>query len=222
MNHWHIYPTAEDTAKAAAEYLAELITKTLKKQKLCHIALPGGSTPAKCFAYLTKKNLNWQNIHWYLGDERCYPVGHAERNDTMIREHLWLPIHCPDNNIHPMQTELGAEAAAEQYSKVIEQIGTLDIALLGMGEDGHTASLFPDNPALKLKQAAIPVHNSPKPPADRVSLSINTLQSTKNRIVLATGAGKQWAIQQIKQSADLPINCIGQLEWFVDNAAIGE
>ncbi|HEY9052234.1 MAG TPA: 6-phosphogluconolactonase [Gammaproteobacteria bacterium] len=221
MHHWHIYPTAEDTAKAAADYLAELITKILQKQKLCHIALPGGSTPAKCFAWLTKKNLDWKNIHWYLGDERCYPVGHVERNDTMIREHLWLPIHCPENNMHPMQTELGAEEAAKKYCKLIESIGVLDIALLGMGEDGHTASLFPENPALKLTQAAIPVHNSPKPPPDRVSLSINSLQAARYRIVLATGTGKQWAIQQIKNEVNLPINSIGELEWFVDDAATG-
>ncbi len=221
MHHWNIYPTTEDTAKATADYLSDLITKILQKQKLCHIALPGGSTPAKCFAHLTKKNLDWKNIHWYLGDERCYPVGHADRNDTMIQQYLWSPVQCPESNRHPIPTELGAEVAAEQYTKVIEQIGTLDIALLGMGEDGHTASLFPENPALMLTQAAIPVHNSPKPPADRVSLSISTLQSAKNKIVLATGTGKQWAIQQIKKDADLPVNCIGELEWFVDNAAIG-
>ena len=221
MHHWHIYPTAEETAKAAAEYLAELITKILQKQQQSHIALPGGSTPAKCFAYLTKKDLDWDNIHWYLGDERCFPVGHAERNDTMIREHLWIPIHCPEANIHPIPTDLGAEVAAEQYTKVIENIGALDIALLGMGEDGHTASLFPENPALKLTQAAIPVHDAPKPPPDRVSLSTSTLHAATHRIVLATGTGKQWAIQQIKEGAKLPVNCIGELDWFVDNAAIG-
>jgi len=218
MHNWHIYESQELAAQATADFLAELIKQSLQQNSICHIALPGGNTPAKCFHYLSQKNINWQQIHWYLGDERCLPVGHAERNDVMIRQHLWSKIQAPDKTIHTIPTELGATEAAAKYAAIMKNI-TLDIAFLGMGEDGHTASLFPGNIALKNLHSVVPVFNAPKPPAERVSLSVSTLQHARHRIVLTMGEGKQQAIASIKNRGDLPINSIGDIEWFVDTAA---
>ena len=220
MHHWHTFQKSELAAEAAASFIAELITKTLQQKGVCHIALPGGNTPAKCFHYLAQKQLNWQQIHWYLGDERCLPVGHAERNDVMIREHLWSKIQASPETIHTIPAELGATVAAEKYANLLETI-TLDIAFLGMGEDGHTASLFPDNVALTDSKTVVPVFNAPKPPAERVSLGISTLQHAMHRIVLTTGEGKKRAIADIKKQVGFPVNSIGDIEWFIDAAASG-
>ena len=192
----------------------------LETREHCHVALPGGSTPATCLSRLAEQPLPWDRVHWYLGDERCLPRGAAERNDRMIEQHLWHAITAPKNNIHPIPAELGAERAAEIYAGLIDAIDRLDIVLLGMGEDGHTASLFPDNPALNDPGSVVPVHHAPKPPADRVSLGITTLKAATERVVLTTGPGKRDATDQVKAGVPLPINRIGPLLWFVDRAAV--
>jgi 6-phosphogluconolactonase len=98
--------------------------------------------------------------------------------------------------------------------------GRLDIIVLGMGEDGHTASLFPDNPALDDIRAVVPVYNAPKPPAERVSLGLHTLRAAAHRVALVTGSGKSDAMTQIKSgSLDLPIAQLGSICWFLDEAA---
>lgn len=219
MHNWHTYSNPDETAQAAAEYLAELIEHTLQHHALCNIALPGGNTPALCFSYLIRHDINWSKVHWYLGDERCLPVGHADRNDNMVEQNLWSKINADAATIHRIPAELGAVQAANAYAQIIDQID-LHIALLGMGEDGHTASLFPNNIALNDNNSVVPVFNSPKPPPERVSLSINTLKHAKHRIVLTTGDNKKHAITQIHHGDDLPINRIGDIEWFVDEAAM--
>jgi len=168
---------------------------------------------------LADMDLPWSQCHWFLGDERCYPLGHPERNDTMIRASFLRRIDSDEDHIHPIPAELGPEIAATQYSQLVESFAPLDIAFLGMGEDGHTASLFPDNPALNNQQTAVAVYHAPKAPEQRVSLSRNTLQSTKIRMVLVTGAGKQSILKQIKNGEPLPINTIGAIHWFLDQAA---
>ena len=221
MHRWHVYPSKEETIQAVTDFLANKITDVLDKKPACYVALPGGNTPAPCLQKLAGMSFPWERIHWYLGDERCFPVGHPERNDTMIRNNFWSSLRAPEENFHVMPTELGPEKAAEIYAKTIDAIGALDIAFLGMGEDGHTASLFPGNAALTLEDSAVPVFNAPKPPPERVSLSRDTLKAAGTRIVLTMGASKQDAIQQIKDAAELPINTIGDIDWYVDTQAIG-
>lgn len=221
MHQWHIYKTSQQASTAAATYLESAIRNILKTNSQCNIALPGGNSPVECLKIISTKDLPWEKIHWYLGDERCYPVGHDDRNDTMIREYLWSAITIQEENIHPIPTELGADKAAEIYSAEIEKSKGMDIVMLGMGEDGHTASLFPNNAALENQSPAIPVYESPKPPSDRVSLSINTIRQAKYKLVLTFGASKQQAITQVKNGDLLPINRLGDLDWFIDEAAIG-
>lgn len=221
MHNWHIHPDADAVAEAAAQFLAERIRAVLAERDSCHVALPGGTTPAACLKRIAAMDLPWERIHWYLGDERCLPVGDPERNDTLIRDCLWAAVPVPAENCHPIRAELGAVAGASDYSELLAQVGHLDIALLGMGEDGHTASLFPGNPALGLTDAAVPVFKSPKPPPERVSLSEPTLQAVDTRVVLIIGAGKRDILQRVRDGEALPINGIGPLEAFCDEAAAG-
>ncbi|MDH3526419.1 MAG: 6-phosphogluconolactonase [Gammaproteobacteria bacterium] len=220
MSKFQIYPDTEMLARAAADYLFERIRDCLARKQLCHVALPGGRSPARCLELLAELPLPWDRIHWYLGDERCYPPGHAQRNDTLVRKHLWSKIDSPAANQHPIPAELGPEPAAAAYAGVIQAIGTLDIVLLGMGEDGHTASLFPENAALEDERLVVPVFAAPKSPAERVSLGLTALQAAGERVGLVAGAGKREALQRLRDGEQLPIARVGPVVWFIDEDAV--
>jgi 6-phosphogluconolactonase len=108
------------------------------------------------------------------------------------------------------------------YRNTIGEIQAFDIAFLGMGEDGHTASLFPGNQALHDEHSVVAVRQSPKPPDERVSMGISTLKKARCRIVLASGEDKQAVIAQVRAGDELPVNLIGDIEWFIDKDAAGK
>ncbi|MCW8910244.1 MAG: 6-phosphogluconolactonase [Gammaproteobacteria bacterium] len=219
MHQWNVYKTFDEASKAAADFIATQIQASIAQNNSCHVILPGGNTPAVCLSYLAKKFLPWNKVHWYPGDERCVPSGHADRNDVMLEKNLWS--HLDDTHAHIIPAELGAEEAASVYRDMISHIKQFDIAFLGLGEDGHTASLFPDNKALNDTRSVVPVYHSPKPPAERVSLSMSTLRNTPCRIVLVGGPTKAEIIARIKQGETLPINSLGDIYWYLDEAAVG-
>jgi len=218
MHNWLVYDDFDTASNAAANFIADNIKDCLLQRDICHVALPGGNSPVKCLGYLAAKDIPWHKVHWYLGDERCYPIGHAERNDLMLDKYFWSLLG--KTNIHRMPAESGAEKAAEHYREEIAAVDYFDIVFLGVGEDGHTASLFPDNAALDDSRTVIPVHNSPKPPSDRVSLSQKTLATARCRIVIACGSEKAPIIKRIKEGEPLPINSIGDINWFIDRDAL--
>lgn len=217
MHKWHVFKEFNEASHAAADHIANLIAITLIDKNICHIVLPGGETPKTCLQYLAEKNIRWEKCHWYLGDERCYGKNHPERNDVMLQKNFWS--HIGNTNIHIIPAELGAEQGASVYRTIIDATDRIDIAFLGMGEDGHTASLFPGNQALKDERSVVPVFEAPKPPAERVSLGMQTLLKAGHRVVLACGTGKAEIIKSIKSGEQLPVNCIGVIDWFIDESA---
>lgn len=214
MHNWLVFDDFDGASKAAADFIADKILECLAQKDICNVALPGGNSPVTCLGYLATKKIPWQKVHWYLGDERCYPAGHADRNDVMLENAFWSLLG--KTNIHRMRTEFGAEQAAELYRIEISLFDNFDVAFLGIGEDGHTASLFPDNPALEDKRSVVPVYHSPKPPENRVSLSINTLKNAHCRVIVTGGTSKSPIIKRIKENENLPVNCIGDINWFTD------
>lgn len=225
MNEFKIFKQPEAVALAATEYLFEQIKHCIETRGVCHVVLPGGSTPARCLELLAEKPLQWQHIHWYPGDERCYPVGHDERNDTMVMNKLFANNTEASQTFHPIPAEQGALSGAQNYAEFLDTAlqdsnGNFDIVVLGMGEDGHTASLFPDNPALNDTHNAVAVFNAPKAPDERVSISLQRLKDAKTCIVITTGEGKYEALAKIKQGAALPIAMVEPDIWFVDKAAV--
>ena len=217
MHKWNVYSKLDDASKAAADFIVAEIEKNIKQKGACYVILPGGNTPVNCLGYLAEKELSWDKVHWYLGDERCYPRGHTERNDVMLDKSLWSRIS--NTNVYSIPAELGAEEAAEVYRELILSIDSFDIAFLGLGEDGHTASLFPDNRALDDNRSVVPVYDSPKAPHERVSLSLNTLRKSLCRVVLTGGTAKADVISRIKMGEQLPINCLGDINWYIDELA---
>ena len=216
-----LFENPEILAGYAAGRVAELCSDGVATNGVCHLVLAGGSTPKRCYELLRDMELPWQSLHIWFGDERCLPVGHGERNDTMADAALLAHVPVPPEQIHRMPAELGPELAAEAYAELLAAAPVMDIVLLGMGEDGHTASLFPGNPALQDTRSAVPVHDSPKPPSERVSLGYGVLNAASHRILMVTGKGKAEALARIRAGEALPIAAIADGEWLIDRDAMG-
>lgn len=180
--------------------------------------LAGGSTPRACYELLRRETLPWGRVTVLFGDERCVPPDDRESNYHMAQEALLARVS--PLSVHRMPGELGAEAAASLYASVVEPLRPLDLVLLGVGEDGHTASLFPGNPAVDARGSVVPVHGSPKPPPNRLSLTLEVLREARRVVVLATGEGKREAIA-LARRGDVPSGMIPNAEWLIDEAAAG-
>ena len=217
-----VHETQEELSTAVAQRIAELATQAIAAHGIFHIALAGGETPRRCYEKLRNLVIDWAHIQIYFSDERCLPDSDTRRNDCMAHDALLKHVTIPSSNIHAIPAELGAYMAATRYAAVLAGIERLDLVLLGMGEDGHTASLFPDNPATASTAAVVPVFGAPKPPAERVSLGMNTLKAARHKIFLVTGAGKRKALEQIALGKALPAARVADAEWHLDHATLPE
>lgn len=214
-----VHDDLDELSASVAQRVAELAAQAIAARGVFHVALAGGETPRRCYEKLRRLPVDWMHVQVYFGDERCLPAGDARRNDCMAREALLKHVAIPPDNIHAIPAELGAREAAIRYAAMLENAAPLDLALLGIGEDGHTASLFPGNPATSSTETAVPVFNAPKPPAERVSLGMGALNAARQRIFLAAGAGKRGALEQILLGKPLPAANIAAAEWHLDRAA---
>ena len=218
---WHVFDDPDAVAEETMQRILQSASRAIAERKLFSIVLAGGHTPEAAYRLLVGADTDWSRWEIYFGDERCLPVDDAERNSLMAARALLDSVAIPAANIHPIPAELGAEAAAGAYESVIKSALPFDLVLLGIGEDGHTGSLFPgqQHPAEQLVHA---VHNSPKPPPDRVSLSVRALSEAREVLVLATGSGKRAAIQAWQAGEPLPIAEIGgpaPVDVLLDRAA---
>jgi len=218
---WHVLDNPDAVAAQAARRILQAASRAITERGLFRIVLAGGRTPQAAYRLLVDAATDWSSWEVYFGDERCLPADDAERNSHMAARALLDSVAVPAANIHPIPAEWGAEAAAREYEPVVRAALPFDLVLLGMGEDGHTASLFPgqQHPADQLVHA---VHNAPKPPQDRVSLSAGALSDAREVLILVTGAGKQTAIQGWRGGEQLPVAAIGgsaQVDVLLDKAA---
>ncbi len=211
---------AGSLAAAVAQRIADVAHQSVVARGVCRIALAGGETPRRCYELLRHMPVGWVRVHIYFGDERCLPVGDEQRNDTMAQHALLLHVAIPAANVHSIPAEFGAEVAASRYALELHQALPLDLVLLGMGEDGHTASLFPGNPALRSRDSVTAVFDAPKPPPERVTLSMATLNAARRKIFLVAGAGKRIALQRIAQGEPLPAGQVTEAEWYMDQSAL--
>jgi len=215
-----VHDDLDDLSYAVAQRIAELAAQAIAARGVFHVALAGGETPRLCYQKLRGFAIDWKHVHIYFGDERCLPSGDAGRNDSMVRETLLDHIIIPPANVHAISAELGAREAAACYASLLGKVVPLDLILLGMGEDGHTASLFPDNPATGSAEAVVPVFDAPKPPAERVTLGMNTLNSARQKIFIVAGTGKHIALERILLGITLPAARVTVAEWHLDRAAL--
>ncbi len=187
-------------AERAAELILAAATTAIAERGAFKLVLAGGSTPAACYRWLSKARADWDRWHIYFGDERCLDPQDSERNSVMAATHLTDRVSIPARQVHEIAAEQGPEAAARDYQALVRDALPFDIVLLGMGEDGHTASLFPghQHPADAL---VVPVLGAPKPPPERVSLGPAALLSHRQLLVLdyparRTSSGAGVAVQQ--------------------------
>lgn len=171
--------------------------------------LAGGTTPVAVYRLLVNAQTDWRCWHVFFGDERCVPEGDPARNDAMARR-AWLDaVAIPAAQIFPIPAELGAEAAAEGYRQLLAGIDLFDLVLLGLGEDGHTASLFPGHDlGEKPDMAVLAVHGAPKPPPDRVSLGADRLGHARSVLFLVSGDSKRDALARLKHGEPIPAAAI--------------
>jgi len=219
--HIHVFPNADALATEVARQAVHACEQAIADRGVFHWVLAGGNTPKKCYELLCDTELNWSRVHVWFGDERCLPVGDAERNDVMADAALLSHVPIPSTQIHRIPAELGPEQASDDYAALLADAPPMDLVLLGMGEDGHTASLFPGNKALADERLAVPVFHAPKPPSERVSMSYSVLDQARIRIVMVAGDGKKDALKLVQRGESLPVARLAACEWYVDEAAAG-
>ncbi len=228
MMQWKTRPTALAVAEYARDRIVEAAEAAIAARGEFRIVLAGGGTPEACYGLLAGMALEWSAWQVFFGDERCLPPGDAERNSRMAAA-AWLDrVAIPAGNVRPIPAEAGPEAGARHYGALLEGLrrpqGPLfDVVLLGLGEDGHTASLFPGQ-AHPPGPLALPVHDAPKPPPERVSLSAGTLGDCRLLLFLVTGAGKRDAVARWRAGEAIPAAGIRPLragEVVLDPAADG-
>ncbi len=191
--------------EALADDLESVARESLAQQQRFTIAIPGGSVATICFPRLALLSLDWSAIDFFWTDERAVPPDHADSNYAAARS-LWLePARVPEERLHRMRGEEDLERAAREYADELESIAgrppRLDYALLGVGVDGHVASLFPDRLTLDDPRPVQPVTDSPKPPRRRLTLSLGMLARARRVAIVAFGIEKATPIREALANA---------------------
>lgn len=204
---WQSFNSQSDINQATTRRILAAATEAIAKYDSFLVVLAGGSTPKNVYELLAKADADWSKWHIYYNDDRCLPVDHAERNSLMAAK-AWLDhVAIPKAQIYDIPTELGPIEGAKAYAQTLAGVRTFDLVLLGLGEDGHTASLFPGQ-AVDNSADAVPVFDAPKPPAERVTISQNRLNNTHEVLFLVTGAGKQEAVDNWRKGVAIPATLI--------------
>ena len=239
MADHHILADATEVGAAAARAAVRALERALEDFGTASWVLAGGSSPAAAYRTIVREfpdAMKWSQVTFLIGDERCVPEDHSDSNWRQAREELLDPLAVPEASRLRPDGSVDAEAAADDYERQIAHLaGTprgvprLDHVWLGVGEDGHTLSLFPGHPrASDRDRLVLAVHDSPKPPPDRITLSLKALEGTRSCIVLAAGAGKADAIGRVfRGESALPIAMAtatieaagGTVEWLLDESA---
>jgi 6-phosphogluconolactonase len=237
LNETRVFESAEALAQGGAEWLCALAQASSRDFAVC---LSGGSTPRRLYETLATPAMAgrfpWQRVHWFWGDERFVPHDDPDSNYRMVHEALLSRVPIPAENIHPVPTEgLSPEEAAADYEATLKRYygadklthsrPLFDVNLLGVGEDGHTASLFPGQPALREKQRWAVAVIGAKSNA-RITLTYPALGSSRDLVFLVTGNAKRDIVARVRAGdRSLPaalVRPLGGLHWFGDHAALPE
>ena len=238
------YPDASSLAHAAAEHFCARANAAMSEHGQFTVALSGGSTPRTLYSLLATRHfaaqVDWPHVYVFWGDERCVPPGHLESNYRMARETLLDHVPIPPFNIHRIPCEQEPEQAAITYERTLRTffVGNVrkeksplpcfDLVLLGMGDDGHTASLFPGSAALDEPTRWVVAHYVSKLGAWRVTLTPVVINAAAHVTFLVSGADKAERLREVLtgpyQPDVLPAQIIrptrGRLVWLVDAAAV--
>ncbi|MDE3069834.1 MAG: 6-phosphogluconolactonase [Acidobacteriota bacterium] len=200
-----ICPDAETMAARAAAAIAESLRAARARREVAHLALSGGTTPVRTYRLLARAPRDLERTELWFADERCVGPQDPESNHRLVRETIAAPAHLPAEALHRMEGELGPHPGALRYAEQLREgvppapgseIPALDLIVLGIGPDGHIASLFPGHPALDAPPGALclGVTDSPKPPPERITLTLHVINHANRCLLLASGESKAGAL----------------------------
>ena len=239
----HIFPDPQELATRAADFFLEYGTRAIAASNRFLIALSGGSTPKMLYSMLASpdraRRLDWSKVQFLFGDERCVPPSHPDSNFALANEALFKPLNISFAQIHRMRGEDPPEASAAQYENVLRRLcGTapgewpvLDLILLGLGNDGHTASLFPGTASLKETIRGVVPSQAPQGTRLRLTLTLGVINHASVVLFLVTGLNKAQIVQRVlsrrpADAVDYPAELIqphnGRLLWYLDRAAASD
>ncbi len=234
MTHLTTCPDAETVAQRAAAHVVRELRQAREERGVAHIALSGGTTPGRTYELLAASPHELADVEVWFADERCVAPHDAESNYRLAAEALLDPAAIPPERVHRMEGELGPEEGARRYARTLLGANgdepasgppVLDVVVLGIGPDGHVASLFPGAHTLDAgeDQICLGVSDSPKPPPERITLTMGVLRAARGCLLLATGAGKADAVNAMlgEPSRHVPASLLrrGRLTMIVDDAA---
>jgi 6-phosphogluconolactonase len=228
-----VYDDARELSEAAARMFVEEARRRIDESGRFAVALAGGSTPKMTYEILAREyggpeDLDWSKVHAFFGDERSVPPDHEDSNYRMAREALLS--HVPVGSVHRMRGEMEPREAAALYEKELEEFfggpPVLDLVLLGIGEDGHTASLFPDTPALDARDRWAVENPVEKLNTTRLTLTVPAVDAARKVAFLVAGEGKAEALEEILEGDANPhkypaklVRPEAEVAWMVDRAA---
>jgi 6-phosphogluconolactonase len=207
---WHAVADELELQQAAIETILAGAARAIHQRGQFQIVLAGGNTPLGIYSRLRTAETDWSAWHIYFGDERCLPPGDPARNSRMAAE-VWFD-HVPISplQLHVIPAELGAAQAASRYAETLQTVGDFDLVLLGLGEDGHTASLFPDHEwgSAPGSPDTLAVLDAPKPPPQRVTMSAARLSRSRQVNFLVCGGLKHKAVAEWRAGKNIPARAI--------------
>ncbi len=240
----YIKQSAHGVAYTGAEVFLRLAKQTAAEGRRFRVALSGGSTPKALYELLAsdtnifRADLPWDRVDFFFGDERWVPPDHPDSNYKLALDFLFRPLGIPEAHVHPMRTTgIRPDESAEEYATTLrdvldapEGVPELDLVFLGMGDDGHTASLFPGTDVVHDNERLAAAVYVPKLSANRVTLTPLTLNSAAQVLFMVTGAAKAPALREVLEGAYDPDrfpsqvtrNSLGQVTWLLDRAAAAE
>lgn len=233
----HTYNNLNELSAAVADWMVSYISDTLSKNSRFTISLSGGSTPQKLYSLLAtdayKEKIDWSKMHIFYGDERAVPFEDERNNAKMTYDTLLDHVPVPASQIHVMKTDIDPEAAARQYDEILHQYfsegeTTFDLALLGMGDDGHTLSIFPGSELVDEKSAWVKAIYVPAQKMYRITLTVPITNRAAKVAFLTAGSNKAAVLKQVVSGEFnpglYPSQLIrpenGELYWFVDKEAV--
>ena len=234
-----VYRDAADLEQNAAEEIANVMKAAINDRGVCMVALSGGETPRQIYGRLgrdpLKDRVNWKLVHLFFSDERCVPPDDSQSNYDMVERSLLSWIDIPLHNVHRIKGELAPSLAAQEYENELKSTlgdtqGRLDLLLLGIGEDGHIASIFPGTDAVDEQSALVLPVKTPNQNIQRVTLTFPILNSAREIRFLVSGKRKSSIVQRVigtsKPTKDLPATMVrpvnGNLRWLIDNEAASQ
>ncbi len=236
-----IYPDTETLSQEAAQYIVRVAQEAIASHRRFTIALSGGSTPKKLYALLAEEpyrsQIDWALVDIFWSDERCVPPSDSESNYLMAQQVLLSKIPIPANQVHRMPADqTDRDAASYAYTLEMQQtigsesVPSFDLIQLGMGPEGHTASLFPGQPSLHEQQRLVMPVTVPKPPPLRLTFTPRLLNAAAHVLFLVTGAEKQDAVKAVLegefQPDEYPAQIVqptkGEVTWMLDTSAAGK